>query len=118
MIVQSIAELQDLLRATRSVESPYGKESRGTMSADSRAKLGNFPTRLSQSAELGALLGVDVWLKHEFEADSYGSGNKVRKLEFLIPEIMRLGYSGIIGDGTTQSNNAMALAMYAPRFGL
>jgi 1-aminocyclopropane-1-carboxylate deaminase/D-cysteine desulfhydrase-like pyridoxal-dependent ACC family enzyme len=83
-----------------------------------RVTLGNFPTRLSRLPKVGAMLGVDLWMKHEFEADAFGSGNKVRKLEFLIPEIIRGGYTGIIGDGTTQSNSAMALALYAPRFDL
>lgn len=83
-----------------------------------RISLGNFPTRLSQASSLGAELGVDLWLKHEFEADGFGAGNKVRKLEYLIPEILCSGYHGLVVDGTTQSNCAMALALYAPRFGL
>jgi D-cysteine desulfhydrase len=91
---------------------------RGLADSQARVALGNFPTRLSQLDELGARLGVDLWVKHEFEADGYGSGNKVRKLEFLIPEIVGQEYTGLVSDGTTQSNCAMALALYAVRFGL
>ena len=84
-----------------------------------RIRLGNFPTKLSRApAELCAELGVDLWIKNEFEADSYGSGNKVRKLEYLIPKLLRSGDHGLVVDGTTQSNCAMALALYGPRFGL
>lgn len=83
-----------------------------------RAPLGNLPTRLIRAESLGEEIGVDLWIKNEFEADSFGSGNKMRKLEYLLPQIVREGYDGLIIDGTTQSNCAMSLAMYAPRFGL
>jgi len=61
---------------------------------------------------------VDLWIKHEFEADGFGSGNKVRKLEFLLASVVDGGYSGVVLDGSTQSNCAMALALYAPSAGL
>ena len=83
-----------------------------------RSQIGNLPTRLVKAEGLGDELGLELWIKNEFEADSLGSGNKVRKLEFLLPELVRSGYTGLVIDGTTQSNCAMALASYAPRFGL
>lgn len=83
-----------------------------------RIGLGNFPTRLVRWPHLGASIGVDLWIKHEFEADAFGSGNKVRKLEFLLASVVDGGYSGVVLDGSTQSNCAMALALYAPGVGL
>lgn len=83
-----------------------------------KVELGNFPTRLVRYRDLGAELGIELWVKNEFEADSFGAGNKVRKIEYLIPELIRSGCTGVICDGMTQSNCAMALALYAPRFGL
>jgi 1-aminocyclopropane-1-carboxylate deaminase/D-cysteine desulfhydrase-like pyridoxal-dependent ACC family enzyme len=80
--------------------------------------IGNLPTRLLRVESLGEEIGVDLWVKNEFEADAFGSGNKMRKLEYLLPQIARDGYDGLIIDGTTQSNCAMSLALYAPRFGL
>jgi 1-aminocyclopropane-1-carboxylate deaminase/D-cysteine desulfhydrase-like pyridoxal-dependent ACC family enzyme len=77
-----------------------------------------LPTRLVQAESLGEEIGVDLWVKNEFEADAFGSGNKMRKLEYLLPQIVHDGYDGLIIDGTTQSNCAMSLALYAPRFGL
>ncbi len=83
-----------------------------------RCTIGNFPTRLVQEQGLGNEIGVDLWMKHEFEADFIGSGNKARKLEFLLPQLQQEGYTGVVIDGTTQSNCAMSLNYYAPRFGL
>lgn len=82
-----------------------------------RIALGHFPTRLVHWPRLGASIGVDLWIKHEFEADAFGAGNKVRKLEFLFASVLDGGYSGLVLDGSTQSNCAMALALYAPRVG-
>lgn len=89
----------------------------GLTAGRSRIGLGNLPTRLTRHSGLGAELGVDLWIKHEFEADAFGSGNKVRKLEFLLPALETGGYSGLVVDGTTQSNCAMALALYGPGLG-
>jgi 1-aminocyclopropane-1-carboxylate deaminase/D-cysteine desulfhydrase-like pyridoxal-dependent ACC family enzyme len=83
-----------------------------------RISLGNFPTRVVEAPKLGAELGVRLFLKNEFEADAFGSGNKVRKLEFLLSDLIRRGYRGLTVDGTTQSNCAMALALYGPPVGL
>lgn len=83
-----------------------------------RVHLGHLPTRLERWPALGRELGVDLWIKHEFEADAFGSGNKVRKLEFLLAHLTAGDYAGVLLDGSTQSNCAMALAHYAPRFDL
>ncbi|MGH3905366.1 MAG: 1-aminocyclopropane-1-carboxylate deaminase/D-cysteine desulfhydrase [Pseudonocardiaceae bacterium] len=83
-----------------------------------RLRLGHFPTRLTRWSDLGAHLGIDLWVKHEFEADAFGSGNKVRKMEFLLAHVLDHGYTGMVLDGTTQSNCAMSAALYGPHNGL
>lgn len=84
----------------------------------SRHPLGNFPSRLLQCQGLGEDLGVDLWVKHEFEVDGLGAGEKVRKLEYLLPEALKRGCERLLLDGTTQSNCAMALSHYGPPAGL
>lgn len=81
-----------------------------------KIQLGRFPTRLVRNAALSDELDVDLFLKMECEADFIGSGNKVRKLEYLMHAAKAEGVTDLIIDGSTSSNSCMALAYYAQKF--
>lgn len=46
------------------------------------------------------------------------SGNKIRKLEFILPEVMKGNYDYILSLGPCQSNSCRVLSTIAPRLGL
>ncbi len=46
------------------------------------------------------------------------TGNKVRKLEFLLAEALRLKATGVMTCGASQSNHARATAVAAIQLGL
>jgi D-cysteine desulfhydrase len=66
-----------------------------------------------------ALDGLDVWVKEdgEFGAGGWG-GNKVRKLEWLIPDARRGGRRSILTFGGLGTNWGLATALYAREHGL
>ena len=77
-----------------------------------------WPTRIEYCAPLSLLCNRGIYLKREDAADDIGSGNKVRKLEKLLPCLQATGVRHIILDGTTQSNSCMSVAFYAPQYGI
>jgi D-cysteine desulfhydrase len=65
------------------------------------------------------LPGLDVWVKDDgaFGAGRWG-GNKVRKLEWLIPDAQRRGRRSILTFGGLGTNWGLATALYAREHGL
>ena len=51
-----------------------------------RARLGHTPTPLDPAPNLGAALGIDLWIKREDCTGLALGGNKVRQLEFHFGE--------------------------------
>lgn len=80
--------------------------------------IGNFPTRIVNQKKLSKELGVNLFIKNEYEADVIGSGNKVRKLKYLLKKIVDENYNDVILDGTIDSNCGVAVSHYAPIFNL
>ena len=70
--------------------------------------------RLSQ--HLG---GAEVWAKREdvSSALAYG-GNKIRKLEYLVPDILASGADTLVSIGGYQSNHTRQVAAVAAHLGL
>lgn len=65
------------------------------------------------------LAGLGVWLKDEGEFGSGGwGGNKVRKLEWLIPDALRRGRRSILTFGGLGTNWGLATALYGRGHGL
>ncbi|MDH6706589.1 D-cysteine desulfhydrase [Kitasatospora sp. MAA19] len=79
--------------------------------------LGDAPTPVRPLAELGCR--SPLWLKDE---SGYGhggwGGNKVRKLEWLLPEAHRRGARTLLTVGGLGTNWGLAAALYAPEQGL
>jgi len=76
-------------------------------------EVGAFPTTIEFSHVLSEKSGRSIYIKHEDQADQIGSGNKVRKINYLFEYLHKQGINHIIADGTTQSNSLMSLVHYA-----
>jgi D-cysteine desulfhydrase len=65
------------------------------------------------------LAGLDIWVKEDGAFGSGGwGGNKVRKLEWLIPDAKRRGRRSILTFGGLGTNWGLATALYAREHGL
>lgn len=85
-----------------------------------RCHLGMLPTPLHRWPLPQHLLpeGTEVWIKRDDLSGCQMSGNKVRKLEFLMAEAKALNHDTIITIGGIQSNHARATAVAAAYLGL
>jgi len=83
-----------------------------------RLALGRLPTPLEPSPRLGAELGLELLWKRDDLSGFELSGNKVRKLEFLLAEAEALGADTLVTAGGVQSNHCRATAFAAARRGL
>lgn len=84
-----------------------------------RAHLGFFPSPLQPLERLSAELGVEVWAKRDDVSSglAYG-GNKVRKLEWLLPDALAKGCDTLVSIGGVQSNHTRQVAAVAAAAGL
>jgi D-cysteine desulfhydrase len=83
-----------------------------------RLRLAHLPTPLVQPRRLGASLGIDLWVKRDDATSGAESGNKIRKLEFLLAEALEQAADTVITCGGLQSNHARATAICAAALGL
>ena len=80
-----------------------------------RRAIANLPTRLEP---LAAGLPVPTWIKRDDHTGSELSGNKLRKLEYLLADALAQGADTVITCGGEQSNHARATAIAAATVGL
>ncbi len=80
--------------------------------------LANTPTPLQKLPRLSRELGVEILVKRDDLTGLGMSGNKVRKLEFLLADAMRKSAEVVITGGGEQSNHCRATAIAASRLGL
>ncbi|HWN68494.1 MAG TPA: D-cysteine desulfhydrase family protein, partial [Haliangium sp.] len=83
-----------------------------------RLSLARLPTPLVHLPRTSAVLGVELYLKRDDLTGVELSGNKVRKLEFLLAEAQARGADTIVTCGGAQSNHCRAAALAAARLGL
>lgn len=83
-----------------------------------RIHLAQLPTPLQPLERLSERLGVRILCKRDDLTESALSGNKVRKLEFLLADALAAGFTGVVTCGGEQSNHARATAIAAARVGL
>jgi D-cysteine desulfhydrase len=83
-----------------------------------RVRLTTGPTPIEALPRLSRRLGVEVLVKRDDLTGFAESGNKVRKLEFLVREALDHGADTLITVGALQSNCARATAAIAARLGL
>ena len=83
-----------------------------------RIHLANSPTPLQKMERLSRQAGVEIFFKRDDFTGSELSGNKVRKLEFLLADALAKGADTVITCGGAQSNHCRATALAAVRTGL
>jgi D-cysteine desulfhydrase len=74
--------------------------------------IGQYPTRVERLEKLG------LWVKRDDLTSPIYGGNKVRKLERLIPEAQRRGKKRIVTIGAAGSHHVLATAIFGSRAGL
>src|SRR5258705_1718279 len=82
-----------------------------------RVRLANTPTR-GHWLRYGEHLGTKIWIKRDDQTGSELSGNKVRKLEYLMAEALQQQATHVVTCGGEQSNHTRATAMAAAQLGL
>ena len=83
-----------------------------------RVRLGHAPTPLEPAPNLGAALGIDLWIKRDDCTGLVLGGNKVRQLEFYLGEAEQKGADTVLITGAVQSNFACLAAAGARRLGM
>ncbi len=83
-----------------------------------RIHLSHLPTPLFHHAALDDLVGTELWVKLDDSNAGAASGNKIRKLEYLLAQAVDEGTTHLITCGGEQSNHARATALMAARLGL
>jgi D-cysteine desulfhydrase len=83
-----------------------------------RVELAYAPTPLLKLERLSTELGVELWVKRDDLTGLLETGNKIRKLEFLIGEALAQRADTLITCGTLQSNCCRAVSAVAARLGL
>ncbi len=84
-----------------------------------KVSLGHFPTPLEDAPRLAERIGLKKLLfKRDDQTGLALGGNKVRKLEFIMAEVLRQGCDIVLTVGGPQSNHARLTAAAARIFGL
>ncbi len=89
-----------------------------TLQWPNRVALANTPTPLMHLARTSEALGVEFHIKRDDMTGAELSGNKIRKLEYLLSDAIEQGCDTVITGGGTQSNHCRATALAATRMGL
>ncbi|MCK5913767.1 MAG: D-cysteine desulfhydrase family protein, partial [Desulfuromusa sp.] len=83
-----------------------------------RINIARTPTPLEKMERLSEKFGVEIFFKRDDYTGTELSGNKVRKLEFILHHALKLGADTVITCGGAQSNHCRATAFAAKRLGL
>jgi D-cysteine desulfhydrase len=83
-----------------------------------RIRLAHTPTPLEMLPRMSERLGVELYIKRDDLTGMELSGNKVRKLEFVLADAIAQGADTVITCGGAQSNHARATAIAAAKLGL
>ena len=83
-----------------------------------RLTLVHGPTPLVHLPALDEIVGTEVWVKRDDATSGAESGNKIRKLEFLLADALKRGARTVVTCGGLQSNHARATALTCAQLGL
>ncbi|GIO22721.1 D-cysteine desulfhydrase family protein [Oceanobacillus sp. J11TS1] len=75
-----------------------------------KLNIANLDTPIKKLEKLSDELGKNIYMKRDDFTGVEVSGNKIRKLEYVIPYALDNGYDTIITTGACQSNHARATA--------
>jgi len=85
---------------------------------EKRIPLASLPTPVEKLTHLSDELGVALFVKRDDLTESVASGNKIRKLEYLLYDAKEKGCDMLITCGGVQSNHCRATAAVAARAGM
>lgn len=83
-----------------------------------RLSLAHLPTPVERLPGLSAALGVTLLVKRDDLTGMPLSGNKIRKLEFVLAQARRQDATDVLTTGGVQSNHCRAVAVAARKLGL
>jgi len=83
-----------------------------------RIELAVVPTPLLKLERLSQELGIELWVKRDDLTGLLETGNKIRKLEFLVGEAFARSADTLITCGTLQSNCCRTVAAVTARLGM
>lgn len=83
-----------------------------------RLCLAHLPTPIHKLDRISAEAGCDIYIWRDDLTGFVESGNKIRKLEFLLAHALEMGATRIVTSGGMQSNHTRAAAFAARRVGL
>ena len=83
-----------------------------------RVRLAHLPTPLDAAPNLGAALGIELWIKRDDLTGLAFGGNKTRQLEYVFADIRARGCDVVIGCAYTQSNWCRQMTAAARKLGL
>jgi D-cysteine desulfhydrase len=83
-----------------------------------RLNLAHLPTPIQKLDRVSAEVGKDIFIWRDDLTGFTESGNKIRKLEFLLADAMEKGATRITTSGGYQSNHTRATTFAARRLGL
>ena len=83
-----------------------------------RLDLARTPTPLQRLERMSEKLGVEIYIKRDDLTGAELTGNKVRKLEFVLADALAKGADIVLTCGGAQSNHARATAISATKVGL
>mgnify|MGYP001546180531 CR=1 FL=1 len=83
-----------------------------------RLSIARLPTPLLHLERTTEALGVEVWIKRDDLTGIELSGNKIRKLEYLLADAKRSGADIVLTCGGEQSNHCRATALAARTIGM
>ncbi len=80
-----------------------------------RVSLGNFPTPVQRLSHMGH---DNLWIKRDDLSSGIYGGNKVRKLEFVLADVIKKGRDKVITMGGIGTNHGLATAVFCHELGL
>ena len=83
-----------------------------------RIRLGHTPTPLDAAPNLGAAIGIELWIKRDDCTGLALGGNKVRQIEFYLGEARARGADTVLITGAVQSNFVRLAAAGARQLGM
>ena len=81
-------------------------------------RLASRPTPIQPLRRISAQLGVELWIKRDDMTGVGLSGNKIRKLEYLLAEAHSIGATVVVTCGGVQSNHCRSTALACRQRGL
>ena len=77
------------------------------------------PSPVHKLERISSALGVEVWAKRDDVSSGLAfGGNKIRKLEWIVPEAISQGCDTLVSIGGVQSNHTRQVAAVAARIGM